>query len=334
MAELKTEPLLDVKNLRVTFHTPAGSLEAARSVSFSIHPGEVVGLVGESGCGKSVTAQSILRLLPSAVTTGEIWFRGENLVTKSEKAMESLRGNQIGMVFQDPMTSLNPTMRIGRQVSESLRRHRGMSAAQAGEAALELLHAVGIPDPDQRMQAYPHSLSGGMRQRIVIAIAIACRPALLIADEPTTALDVTIQAQILDLMKSLNQQGTSLLLITHDLGVVAGMCQRVVVMYAGEVVETGTVDEIFYEPKHPYTKALLQAIPKRGCQRLLPIEGAPPDLLHPPQGCPFHPRCRFAMRICEQQKPLLEAYENGHAAACWLHHPHGHASLARFTEDT
>lgn len=315
------QPLLEVKNLRVSFDTPAGTLAAARDVSFSIQPGEVLGVVGESGCGKSVTAQSILRLLPTAKTSGEVWFRGENLVAKSEKEMERLRGNQIGMVFQDPMTSLNPTMRVGQQVSESLRRHKGLSAAQAAEATLALLQAVGIPDPTERMHVYPHSLSGGMRQRIVIAIALACQPALIIADEPTTALDVTIQAQILALMRSLNEQGTSLLLITHDLGVVASMCHRVVVMYAGEVVESGTVDEIFYEPRHPYTQALLQSIPKQGCKRLVPIEGAPPDLVHPPKGCAFHPRCPYAMHICEQRKPELLSDDHGHSAACWLQHP-------------
>lgn len=321
-------PILEIQNLHVTFDTPAGQIQAVRGVSFHVERGEVVGLVGESGCGKSVTAQSILRLLPQQISSGRILLEGEELTNKSEKDLESIRGNRVSMIFQDPMTSLNPTMRIGRQIGEALR-HRHLGQRKTREVVIELLNMVGIADAHSRIDAYPFSLSGGMRQRVMIAIALACQPALLIADEPTTALDVTIQAQILELIKELKkQQGISLLLITHDLGVVAGMCDRVIVMYAGQVMEMGTVDEIFYQPKHPYTKALLQAIPKQSSShKLRTIAGSPPDLLHPPNGCPFHPRCHFAMTICAHQTPVL------HQAACWLHHPHAKQQLTHFLED-
>lgn len=329
-------PLLQVKDLRVSFRTPAGLLQAVRGVSFHLDRREIVGLVGESGCGKSVTAQSILRLLPQQITSGKIILDGDDLSQKTEKEMESIRGNRIGMVFQDPMTSLNPTMRLGAQISEGLRRHRHLNREAARKAALELLEAVGIPNAEARLDQYPHNLSGGMRQRVIIAIALACRPALLIADEPTTALDVTIQAQILELMKTLNQQGTSLLLITHDLGVVANTCHRVIIMYAGEVMETGSVDQIFYNPQHPYTTALLQAVPRLNsphAHRLKPIRGTPPDLLHPPSGCPFHTRCKYAMRICEQRSPILDETKPGHRAACWLQAPAAAETLASFTRE-
>ncbi len=323
------QPLLDIKNLRVSFNTHIGKVQAVRGISFAIAPGEVVGIVGESGCGKSVTAHSILRLIntpPGMVESGEIWFESEDLLKKSEREMQSIRGNKIGIIFQDPMTSLNPTMRIGKQLMEGIQRHQRVSATSARELAREMLETVGIPHASTRIDQYPHEFSGGMRQRVMIAVALACNPSLLIADEPTTALDVTIQAQILDLMKRLKEQrGMSILLITHDLGVVAGLCDRIVVMYAGEVMETGTLDQIFYNPQHPYTKALLEAIPRLGkshLQKLIPILGAPPSLLSPPRGCPFTDRCRWAMEICRQQRPDLTKINQEQKAACWLHHPH------------
>ncbi|CEH29902.1 peptide ABC transporter ATP-binding protein [Aneurinibacillus migulanus] len=322
------ENILEVRDLHISFHTYAGEVKAVRGVNFEVKKGETVGIVGESGCGKSVTAQSIMKLLPQPPTQykqGSILFSGQDLLKKSEKEMQKIRGNDIGMIFQDPMTSLNPTMKTGRQITESLIKHQGMSAGEAHKQAIELLKMVGIPQPDKRANQYPHEFSGGMRQRAMIAIALACRPKLLIADEPTTALDVTIQAQILELMKELQEKtGTSIIIITHDLGVVADMCDRVVVMYAGEVAETGTVDQIFYQPQHPYTKGLLKSVPRLDMKRnepLAPIIGTPPDLLHPPAGCPFFARCEYAMEVCRNHKPVLEEMGGNHQAACWLHHP-------------
>ncbi len=329
--------LLKVKDLRVSFDTHAGTIQAVRGVSFQIRPGEVVGLVGESGCGKSVTAHSILRLInspPGHIDNGEIWFDDQNLLKKSEREMRDIRGNKIGIIFQDPMTSLNPTMRVGKQLVEGILRHKAVSRGEAKRLAIEMLETVGIPHAAQRFDQYPHEFSGGMRQRVMIAIALACDPSLLIADEPTTALDVTIQAQILELMKLLkDERGMSILLITHDLGVVAGLCDRIIVMYAGEVMETGTVEQIFYDPQHPYTKALLEAIPRLGSshgQKLVPIYGAPPSLLHPPRGCPFTDRCRWAMDVCRRHRPDLEDYGEDHHGACWLHHPHAAERLREF----
>ncbi|MDH4615938.1 ABC transporter ATP-binding protein [Brevibacillus sp. AY1] len=322
------ERILDVKDLHVSFHTYAGEVKAVRGVNFHVNRGEAVAIVGESGCGKSVTAQSLMKLIPmppGEIKKGEILFNGENLVSKSNKQMEAIRGKEIGMIFQDPMTSLNPTMTIGNQITEGLIKHQNMSRTDARKRAIELLTIVGIPQPEKRVEQYPHEFSGGMRQRAMIAIALACSPKLLIADEPTTALDVTIQAQILDLMKDLQKKlGTSIILITHDLGVVAEMCDRVIVMYAGKVIETGTVDDIFYNPQHPYTKGLLRSVPRLDLNRdepLTPIFGTPPDLLRPPTGCGFTARCESAMRVCQEMDPELVEVSGSQRAACWLQHP-------------
>lgn len=322
------ERILEVNDLHVSFHTYAGEVKAVRGVNFHVNRGEAVAIVGESGCGKSVTAQTLMKLIPmppGQIKQGEILFNGENIVKKSNKEMESIRGNDIGMIFQDPMTSLNPTMTIGNQIMEGLVKHQNMSKAAARERAIELLTIVGIPQPEKRVTQYPHEFSGGMRQRAMIAIALSCSPKLLIADEPTTALDVTIQAQILDLMKDLQKKmGTSIILITHDLGVVAEMCERVIVMYAGKVIETGTVDDIFYHPQHPYTKGLLRSVPRLDLNRdepLTPIFGTPPDLLRPPVGCGFTARCESAMRVCQEYDPELKEISNTQRCACWLQHP-------------
>jgi len=322
------ERILEVKDLHVSFHTYAGEVKAVRGVNFHVNRGEAVAIVGESGCGKSVTAQSLMKLIPmppGEIKQGQILFNGQDIVKKSNKEMESIRGRDIGMIFQDPMTSLNPTMTIGNQIMEGLIKHQKMSNAAARERAIELLTIVGIPQPERRVNQYPHEFSGGMRQRAMIAIALACSPKLLVADEPTTALDVTIQAQILDLMKDLQKKmGTSIILITHDLGVVAEMCDRVIVMYAGKVVETGTVDEIFYNPQHPYTKGLLRSVPRLDLNKdepLTPIFGTPPDLLKPPVGCGFTARCESAMRVCQEYDPELKEISKTQHAACWLQHP-------------
>jgi len=322
------ERILEVNDLHVSFHTYAGEVQAVRGVNFHVNRGEAVAIVGESGCGKSVTAQSLMKLIPmppGQIKKGQILFNGQDLVKKSNKEMESIRGKEIGMIFQDPMTSLNPTMTIGNQIMEGLIKHQNMSKAAARERAIELLTIVGIPQPERRVNQYPHEFSGGMRQRAMIAISLACSPKLLIADEPTTALDVTIQAQILDLMKDLQKKmGTSIILITHDLGVVAEMCDRVIVMYAGKVIESGTVDDIFYNPQHPYTKGLLRSVPRLDLNRdepLTPIFGTPPDLLRPPVGCGFTARCESAMRVCKEYDPELKDISGTQRAACWLQHP-------------
>jgi oligopeptide transport system ATP-binding protein len=316
--------LLAIRNLSISFRTYLGVVHAVRKVSFNIKKGETVAIVGESGCGKSVTAAAIMGLIPrppGVIEEGEIWFAGENLLTKSAKEMEKIRGVEIGMIFQDPMTSLNPTMRIGKQITEGLIKHQRLSSKQAYQRAVEMLSLVGISDPEARMGQYPHAFSGGMRQRAMIAIALACNPTLLIADEPTTALDVTIQAQILELMKHIQMtKGTSIILITHDLGVVAGMCDRVLVMYGGEIVEAGCVDDIYSCPSHPYTQGLLRSVPRLdmdSSRELIPIEGTPPNLLNLPVGCPFCPRCPHAMRICQLKAPLLETLYPSHQVACW-----------------
>jgi len=333
------EKILEIKDLHVSFFTHAGEVQAVRGVSFDVAKGEAIAVVGESGCGKSVTAQSVMKLLPSPpakIKSGSILFNGVDLVNKSEKEMQRIRGKEIGMIFQDPMTSLNPTAKIGTQIMEGLIKHRGLSRKEARKRAVELLDMVAMTEPHKRVDQYPHELSGGMRQRAMIAIALACEPKLLIADEPTTALDVTIQAQILELMKNLQKKlDTSIILITHDLGVVAQMCSRVIVMYAGQVVETGTLDQIFYNPQHPYTKSLLNSIPRLDMdsnEPLHPIIGTPPDLYNPPAGCPFYARCKNAMKICKDFNPGLNKMEENHFASCWLHHPMAGVNKAESTK--
>jgi oligopeptide transport system ATP-binding protein len=322
------ENILEVKDLEISFSTYAGEVQAVRGVTFDLRRGETLAIVGESGSGKSVTAKSIMRLLPEAnsiVKGGEAIFEGQDLLKLSEQQMQKIRGSNIAMVFQDPMTSLDPTMKSGRQITESLTKHLGLSGQRARERAVELLRLVGIPNPEDRIKQYPHQFSGGMRQRVVIAIALACDPQILIADEPTTALDVTIQAQILELLRELQEQlGMSVILITHDLGVVAHTAHRVAVMYGGKIVETGTLREIFYNPQMPYTWGLLASIPLPTADRsqeLIPIPGSPPDMLDPPQGCPFTARCPYAMRICAEEMPGYTTFSAEHKAACWLHHP-------------
>jgi oligopeptide transport system ATP-binding protein len=322
------QSLLEVRDLQISFSTYAGDVHAVRGVSFGLRPSETLAIVGESGSGKSVTAKSIMRLLPAANTMikgGEILFEGEDLLKLSEKRMKNIRGPKIAMVFQDPMTSLDPTMKIGRQITESLKEHLGLSGQRARERAVELLTLVGIPQPEDRIKQYPHQFSGGMRQRVVIAIALACDPQILIADEPSTALDVTIQAQILELLRELQEQlGMSVILITHDLGVVAHTAHRVAVMYAGKIVETGTLREIFYNPQMPYTWGLLSSIPLPTADRsqdLIPIPGSPPDMSDPPKGCPFTARCPYAMQVCSTEFPEYTTFSAEHKAACWLHHP-------------
>ncbi|KPU44544.1 oligopeptide transport ATP-binding protein OppD [Oxobacter pfennigii] len=319
---------MEVKDLHVSFDTYGGEVKAIRGVNFDLYKGEALAIVGESGCGKSVTAQSVMRLLaspPVRYKQGSIIFEGQDILKKTEKQMQAIRGNDIGMIFQDPMTSLNPTLRIGNQIAEGLRKHKKLSRHQAQKAAIEMLELVAVAQPDKRVNQYPHEFSGGMRQRVMIALALACNPKLLIADEPTTALDVTIQAQILDLLKDMQKKlGTSIILITHDLGVVSKMCDRVVVMYAGQIVESGVIDDIYYAPKHPYTKGLLNSVPRIDMDReksLTPIVGTPPDLFNPPAGCPFYARCKDAMKVCQQHQPVMEDMGNNHCAACWLYHP-------------
>ncbi|THF82760.1 ABC transporter ATP-binding protein [Cohnella fermenti] len=320
--------MLEVKDLSVSFDVFGGEVQAIRNVSFDVKHGEAVAIVGESGSGKSVTAQTVMRLIampPGRVKNGEILFEGQDLLKLSEKDMQKIRGNKIGMIFQDPMTSLNPTMPVGKQISEGLVKHQGMSKSEAKERAVEMLKLVGIPTPEARYKQYPHEFSGGMRQRVMIAIALACNPSLLIADEPTTALDVTIQAQILRLMKRLQEQlGTSIILITHDLGIVADVCDRVMVMYAGQIVESGTTEEIFANPSHPYTRGLLNSLPKlsqRKDEPLVPIYGTPPDLIAPPKGCGFCDRCSFAMNICRTTHPEVTELGGSHQVRCWLQDP-------------
>lgn len=319
-----SEKLLEIKDERLSFFTPAGEVKALNGVSFSMEEGEVLGIVGESGSGKSVTAYSIMGLTayPGKLIGGTIRFNGHEIEKMSEKDFRKIRGNEVSIIFQDPMTSLNPVYTIGNQITEVIRLHTDKDKKQAYERAKELLELVGINEPTKRLKQYPHELSGGMRQRVMIAIALACEPKLLIADEPTTALDVTIQAQILDLMQDLRKKlGMSIIMITHDLGVVASMCEKIAVMYAGHIVEYGTADEIFYEPKHEYTKGLIKSIPKlnaENTERLVPIEGQPVDLLNPPAGCPFAPRCSKCMKICLKQMPPKTELSDTHYSHCWL----------------
>jgi len=311
--------------MHVSFKTQTGKITAVRGVSFDLNKGETLAIVGESGSGKSVTAKSIMRLLPkhnTEITEGDIVYENRSLLKIPIKQMQDLRGSEISMVFQDPMTSLNPTMKIGKQIMEGLQKHQKLSKKQARERALEMLKLVGIPGAEERLDNYPHQFSGGMRQRVVIAMALACNPKILIADEPTTALDVTIQAQILDLMKDLQKKmDTSIILITHDLGVVANMADRVAVMYAGKIVEQGTLDEIFYNPQHPYTLGLLKSMPKLNEDRsvpLLPILGSPPDLATLGEGCAFAARCPHTMKVCHHNTPQNTEVEENHTVACWL----------------
>jgi oligopeptide transport system ATP-binding protein len=321
------ERMLEIKNLRTSFFTHVGEVKAVNDVSMYVDRGETLGIVGESGSGKSVSMLSIMKLLPETgrIMSGELMFSNRDLASLSEREMESVRGNEIGMIFQDPMTSLNPIFTVGNQLIETLRKHKGISRHEARGKAIEILSTVMIPSPERRVNQYPHEFSGGMRQRVMIAMALCCNPSLLIADEPTTALDVTIQAQILDLLKDLKRKtGTSIILITHDLGVVAGACDRVNVMYAGGIAESGSVRDIFYNPRHPYTWGLLKSVPKPNTEtkeRLVPIKGSPPDLLKPPVGCSFVPRCEHVMKICLLRRPPAYIVDEGHSASCFLNHP-------------
>ena len=318
--------IIEVNDLKTSFYTHLGEVQAVRGVSFSVKKGEVLGIVGESGSGKSVTSMSVMKLVsyPGKIKSGEIIFKGENLIDKTDKEMLSIRGDKISMIFQDPMTSLNPVYTIGNQIIEAITRHQNVGKKEAREKAIDMLRMVGIPSPEERIDNYPHEFSGGMRQRAMIAIALSCEPDLLIADEPTTALDVTIQAQIMNLLKDLKDKvDTSIILITHDLGVVADSCDKIIVMYGGLVMERGTAREIFYEPKHPYTMGLMKSIPKLDKEdsgRLIPIPGTPPDLIKPPTGCPFSARCPYAMKICTQEMPEYTVFSEGNEAACWLLH--------------
>jgi oligopeptide transport system ATP-binding protein len=317
--------VLDVRDLVTRFYTPEGVVHAVNGVSFHLDEGETLGIVGESGCGKSVTMLSVMRLIaepPGKIERGEAIFRGRDLVKLSQAEMRAIRGSQIAMIFQDPMTSLNPVMTIGHQVSEPLVEHLGMTGAQADSRVVELLDMVGIPAAKARLGDYPHQFSGGMRQRVMVAMALACNPSILIADEPTTALDVTIQAQIIDLVKHLRDEiGMAIIWITHDLGIIAGLAERVVVMYAGYVVEKALVKDLYASPKHPYTIGLLGSLPRvdgRHAHRLTNIEGRPPDLLEEPRYCPFAPRCAYVQEICWQENPGLRSVGDEHEIACWV----------------
>ncbi|MFE8700644.1 ABC transporter ATP-binding protein [Cytobacillus sp. FJAT-54145] len=331
------EKVLEVKDLHVAFNTYGGTVKAVRGVSFDLYKGETLAIVGESGCGKSVTSQSIMRLIPDPpgkITKGSIRFKDKDLVKVSEKEMRSIRGADISMIFQDPMTALNPTLTIGEQIMEGIIQHEGISRENARKKALEMLSLVGIPSPESRLKQYPHQFSGGMRQRIVIAMALVCEPEVLIADEPTTALDVTIQAQILDLFRDIQKKtGVSIILITHDLGVVAQVADRIVVMYAGKIVETGTRRDIFYKPEHPYTKGLLNSVPRLDVEKgeLIPIDGSPPDLFLPPLGCAFVSRCPYAMEICDRVYPLNTKLTKDHQVDCWLQDERAKKMLAMNT---
>lgn len=325
MAE--NDKILELKNVVYSFKTYGGEVKAVRDVSFEVRKGEILGIVGESGCGKSVTAQCIMRLNPEPpgfFEGGEILFDGKDVLKMSKQELRKLRGEDIGFVFQDPMTSLNPTMRVGAQIEEVFLGRKNMSKQEKKEKALEIMKLVGISDVEKRYKQYPHELSGGMKQRVMIAIALVARPSLVICDEPTTSLDVTIEAQILDLLLELRDKlGMSIIMITHDLGVIARMCDRVVVMYGGKTVEKGTVQEIFYDTAHPYTKGLMGSIAKLDTakgQKLTPIEGTPPDLFFPPKGCPFAARCEYAMDVCKDNPPCSYKLSDEHVTNCWLQH--------------
>lgn len=327
MAKDMKNEVLNVNNLHVSFDTYAGEVQAVRGVTFSLHEGEVLAIVGESGCGKSVTAQTIMKLNPmppARIPEGEVRLGEHDIVKASEKEMQKLRGKDVSMIFQDPMTCLNPTKKVGKQIVEAIKHHRNLSSAEAKAEAIKYLKLVNIPNPEERAEQYPHEFSGGMRQRAMIAMALSCNPKVLIADEPTTALDVTIQAQIMDLLAEIKQDtNTAIILITHDLGVVASMADRVAVMYAGKIVETGTSEDIFYRNAHPYTQALLKSLPTVDADkkdRLVSIAGSPPDLLDPPKGCAFAARCKHCMHICREEQPPQFTVGEGHTAACWQLH--------------
>lgn len=316
--------LLDIENLQVSFFTPAGEVKAVSGVSYTLNYGEVLGIVGESGSGKSVSAYTLMGLIanPGKIVGGTVDFNGHQIEKMTKREFRKMRGSEVSIIFQDPMTSLNPVYTVGNQLTEMLRLHTAMNRKQREARVVELLELVGINEPQRRMKQYPHEFSGGMRQRVMIAMALACEPKLLIADEPTTALDVTIQAQIMELMVDLKKKiNMSIILITHDLGVVSDVCDRIAVMYAGKIVEIGSTDDIFYNPKHCYTQGLLRSIPKiseKGHERLVPIEGSPVDLLNPPAGCPFAPRCEKCMKICLREMPEFTEISAGHKSACWL----------------
>ena len=319
-----TQPVLQVKDLKTQFFTDDGVVQAVDGVSFDLHPGETLGIVGESGCGKSVTALSILRLIqePGRIVSGQILFKGDDIVTMSEEEVREIRGKDIAMIFQDPLSSLNPVLTVGFQIEEAIEAHEKVPGKLALARAVQLLKQVRIPAAESRVHDYPHQFSGGMRQRAMIAMGLANKPSVLIADEPTTALDVTVQAQTLELLRDLNQDlETAIILITHNMGVVAGLCTRVLVMYAGRIVEQGPVDQIFKDPQHPYTWSLLRSIPRLDSdrhERLLSIEGLPPDLIKPPRGCRFHPRCRFRIERCRHDDPRLMEVGPDQDAACWV----------------
>lgn len=322
-----SERILEVEHLEFSFRTYGGVVKSVRDVSFHVNKGEILGIVGESGCGKSVTAQSILRLNPEPpgfFENGSIRYKGEEIRSKTEREMRKIRGLEIGFIFQDPMTSLNPTMKIGKQLEEVFVGRPGISKKEVKEKAVNILKMVGINEPEKRYHQYPHELSGGMKQRVMIAIALIGSPSIIIADEPTTALDVTIEAQILDLLKDLQKTlGTSIILITHDLGVIAKLCDRVLVMYGGKIVERGTAEEIFYETSHPYTMGLMKSIATLDTdknQALVPIDGTPPDLFAPPHGCPFAARCQYCMEICRGEMPEEHVLTQEHKCSCWLMH--------------
>ena len=324
----QAETILEIKDLCVEFQTVEGTVHAVDHLNYTLHKGEKLGIVGESGSGKSVSSLGMMQLIPNPpgrITGGEILYHGKDLVKASEKEMQKIRGNEISMIFQEPMTSLNPIIKCGKQIAESLRLHRGMKKKEAMEEAVRMMRAVGIANPEVRAHEYPHQMSGGMRQRVMIAMALACQPQILIADEPTTALDVTIQADIIDLLKDIQKEfGMAVIMITHDLGIVANIAKKIIVMYAGKVVETGSSQDIFYRPRHPYTKALLRAVPRLDTeeeQSLESIEGTPPNMIDPPAGCAFSTRCAQCMRICQKSEPPMFEFEDGHTAQCWLYHP-------------
>jgi oligopeptide transport system ATP-binding protein len=323
---LENKHLLDIEDLRVSFFTPGGEVKAVRGVSWTLDAGEAIGIVGESGSGKSVSVYSIMRLLqsPGKIIGGSINFNGQDIVSISEKEMREIRGNKIAMIFQDPMTSLNPVFSVGNQICEPLKLHLDMNSGNAKIRAIELLRTVGIPNPKRRMKQYPFEFSGGMRQRAMISMALACEPKLLIADEPTTALDVTIQAQILEIMKGLKLNSKmSIILITHDLGIVSDICDKIIIMYGGEIVEYGPIESLFESPSHQYTLGLIGSLPKIDVTEkevLKPIEGTAVDLMHPPAGCPFAPRCEECRKICLSEKPPYFKIGEGHYSACWLHY--------------
>ncbi len=321
------EKILELKNVVYSFHTYGGIVKAVRDVSFNLYQGEILGIVGESGCGKSVTAQCIMRLNPEPpgfFSSGEILYKGKDVCKMNHKELMELRGTEIGFIFQDPMTSLNPTMRVGKQIEEVFLHHKGMSAEEKKKRAIEVMQKVGISDAERRYKQYPHELSGGMKQRVMIAMALVGNPSVIICDEPTTSLDVTIEAQILELLLRLRKEfNTSIIMITHDLGVIAKLCDRVLVMYGGKIVERGKVQDIFYKTAHPYTQGLMNSIAGLETARdekLSPIEGTPPDLFSPPKGCPFAARCEYAMKVCNKYPPARVQLTEEHSTSCWLTH--------------